>query len=288
MNDQRGRTFVVTGASSGLGLEMTRALATDGAHVIMAVRSTAKGEECAARVRRTGAAGTLEVRRLDVSDLASVRAFTAELDGADVLVNNAGIMGGPPARSADGFELQLATNYLGHFALANLLLPRLTDRVVTVSSHAHRHGELDIEDLMLERRGYHPYRAYAQSKLAGVVFLGELHRRLTAAGSSLRSTGGHPGYTATGIQGGTGSGWFTRLSGLGNALIGMKPSQGALPLLYAAARDVPGNSYLGPDGPGELWGRPAPVGRSTAATDPALGRELWAASERLTGVAFPL
>lgn len=285
---QEGRVVVVTGATGGLGLEMTRALAAAGAHVVMAVRNTDRGLAGAERVRRTGPRGTVEVRRLDVSDLSSVRAFAAELDTVDVLVNNAGIMAVPRARSADGFELQLATNHLGHFALANLLLPRLTDRVVVVGSAAHRSGEVDVDDLHFERRGYAPYAAYAQSKLANLLFLAELQRRLAAVGSPLRATGAHPGYTATGIQAGTGSRFFTRLSDLGNALFGMRPHQGALPILCAATLDVAGGSYLGPHLPGELLGRPAYVGRSSAAQDGRLARALWERSEELTGVEFPL
>jgi NAD(P)-dependent dehydrogenase (short-subunit alcohol dehydrogenase family) len=285
---QDGRTFVVTGGAAGLGLEISRALAAVGGHVILAVRTPGKGDAAAERIRRTGARGTVEVRRLDVSDLASVRGFAAELDGLDVLINNAGVMALPESRSTDGFELQLATNHLGHFALANLLLPKLGDRVVVVGSNSHKHGELDPDDLDLDRRGYRPYAAYAQSKLANLLFLGELQRRLTEAGSSLRATGGHPGYTATGIQGGTGSQAFTRLSDLGNALFGMRPWQGALPILMAATKDVPGDSYFGPSGPGELVGWPRHVGRSSAAKDADLARVLWARSASRTGVNFPL
>lgn len=285
---QDGRRFVVTGGAAGLGLEISRALAAAGAHVVLAVRTPGKGEAAAERIRRTGARGTVDVRRLDVSDLASVRAFAADLDGLDVLVNNAGVMALPESRSVDGHELQLATNHLGHFALANLLLPKLTDRVVVVGSNSHKHGEVDPDDLDFARRGYRPYAAYAQSKLANLLFLGELQRRLSDAGSSLRATGGHPGYTATGIQGGTGNKAFTRLSHLGNALFGMRPWQGALPVLYAATMDVPGDSYFGPSGPGELIGWPRPVGRAAAANDADLARVLWARSVSRTGADFPL
>jgi NAD(P)-dependent dehydrogenase (short-subunit alcohol dehydrogenase family) len=284
---QRGRTFVVTGGAGGLGLELSRALATAGAHVVLGVRNPDKGNAAAERIRATGAPGPVEVRRLDVSDLDSVREFAAGLPGVDVLVNNAGVMAIPRATSVDGFELQLATNHLGHFALANLLLPKLTDRVVAVASAAHRAGVLDVDDLDMDRRGYVPYAAYAQSKLANLLFVAELQRRLTAAGSRLRATAGHPGWTATGIQGGTGNQLFTRLSDVGNTLFGMKPSQGALPVLYAATMDIPGNSYVGPGGFRELFGWPALVGRTPAASDPDLAKALWARSEELTGVLFP-
>ena len=281
--DQQGRRFVVTGATSGIGLETARRLASVGAEVVLAVRNRVKGEAAAATM-----GGAVEVRRLDVADLASVRQFAAGVGPVDVLVNNAGVMGLPFAMTVDGFETQIATNHLGHFALANLLLPRLTDRVVVVGSASHRSAELDVDDLGWERRGYRPYAAYAASKLANLLFLAELQRRLTAVGSTLRTTGAHPGYTSTAIQGGTGNKAFTRLSDVGNRLLGMPAWQGALPTLYAATMDVPGNSYLGPHRARELNGWPTMVGRSRTASDPDLAKRLWARSESLTGVSFPL
>jgi NAD(P)-dependent dehydrogenase (short-subunit alcohol dehydrogenase family) len=181
----------------------------------------------------------------------------------------------------------MGTNHLGHFALTNLLLPKLRDRVVGISSASHRAADLDVDDLFRERRGYRAFAAYTDSKLAVLLFVAELQRRLTAAGSTLRATAAHPGYTATGIQGGTGSRAFTRVSEVGNAVLGMRPSQGALPVLFAATMDVPGNSYLGPDGVGELFGTPTQVGRTPVASDPDLARAMWDRSEELTGVAFP-
>jgi NAD(P)-dependent dehydrogenase (short-subunit alcohol dehydrogenase family) len=280
---QDGRTFVVTGASSGLGLETARILAHRGARVVLAVRNVAKGEQAAATIR-----GDVEVRRLDVSDLDSVRAFAADTERIDVLVNNAGIMAVPFGSSTDGFELHLATNHLGHFSLANLLLPRLTDRVVVIGSQAHRRGELDLDDLDWSRRGYQAFSAYAASKLANLLFLGELQRRLTAAGSTLRATGSHPGSTATSITGSTGSGLKTWVGSFGHKLTGMPPWRGALTSVYAATMDVPGNTYIGPDGLREMTGWPVSVGRGRAASDPALARALWLRSEDLTGVTFPL
>ncbi|MDT0201449.1 oxidoreductase [Nocardioides sp. AE5] len=284
---QAGRRFVVTGATGGLGLEMTRALAAAGAHVVLGVRNVEAGREAAERVRRTGASGSLEVRRIDLSDIASVGAFAAGIREVDVLINNAGVMAIPQARSIDGFEMQLATNHLGPFALTNLLLPRLGDRVVMVGSAAHWQGRLDPADLHLER-GYRPYAGYAQSKQANLLFMGELQRRLEAVGSTLRSVGGHPGYAATGITGGTGSKAFTSLGRAGNALVGQRPWRGALPILYAATADVPGDSYFGPHGPGGFFGLPAPAPRSRRASDPEVARALWEASEAMTGVEFPL
>jgi NAD(P)-dependent dehydrogenase (short-subunit alcohol dehydrogenase family) len=280
---QDGRRFVVTGASSGIGLETARRLAASGAEVVLAVRNIAKGEAVAA-----GMGPRVSVARLDVADLSSVREFAGCVGDVDVLINNAGVLGIPFALTVDGFETQLATNHLGHFALTNLLLPRLTDRVVVVASASHRSGDLDLTDLNWQRRGDRPYAAYAASKLANLLFVAELQRRLTAAGSTLRVTAAHPGYTSTAIQSSTGNAAFTKLAGVGNRLLGMPAWQGALPTLYAATMDLPGNSYVGPHRARELNGWPTLVGRSRAASDPDLARELWAVSESLTGVTFPL
>lgn len=285
---QAGRRFIVTGGTSGLGLEMVRALATAGADVVLAARDLERGAAAAERVRRTGAEGRVEVRHLDVCDLASVREFAAGVDRVDVLINNAGVMGTPLQRTAAGFELQFATNHLGPFALTNLLLPVLTDRVVAVGSFAHLHGRPVLDDLNFERRRYRRYPGYAQSKLAQVSFIGELARRLDAVGSTVRSVGGHPGFSATAITAGTGLPAFTRFGQLGNLLVGMKPSKGALPILCAATLDLPSGTYVGPDGFLELFGHPTVVGRSRRASDPRLGEELWKRSEELTGVSFPL
>jgi NAD(P)-dependent dehydrogenase (short-subunit alcohol dehydrogenase family) len=280
---QDGRRFVVTGASGGIGLETARVLAQRGAHVVLAGRSLDRGRAAAARM-----SGDVKVAVLDVADLASVRAFAAQVDSVDVLVNNAGALALPYGTSPDGVELHLATNHLGHFALTNLLLPRLTDRVVVVASTSHRHSHLDVEDLTWTRRRYRPYAAYADSKLANLLFLAELQRRLTAAGSRLRATGAHPGSTATGITGSTGSRLKTAIGDFGHRLVGMKPWQGALPTLYAATMDVPGNTYVGPHALGEMRGWVTGVGRSQRALDPELAKALWAESERLSGVGFPL
>lgn len=280
---QDGRRFVVTGASGGIGLETAKVLADRGASVLLAVRSLERGRAAAERM-----AGDVEVGLLDVADRSSVRAFAAGLGSVDVLVNNAGALALPFGTSPDGVELHLATNHLGHFALANLLLPRLTDRVVVVGSPAHRHGDLDLDDLSWTRRRYRPYRAYADSKLANLLFMAELQRRLTAAGSTLRVTGAHPGSTATGITGSTGSRVKTVVGSYGHRLVGMKAWQGALPVLYAATMDVPGNTYVGPHALGEMRGWVTGVGRSRRALDPDLAKALWAESERLSGVAFPL
>jgi NAD(P)-dependent dehydrogenase (short-subunit alcohol dehydrogenase family) len=280
---QDGRRFVVTGASGGIGLETAKVLAERGASVVLAVRNLDRGRAAAAQM-----SGDVELGLLDVADLSSVRAFAETVGSVDVLVNNAGALALPFGRSPDGVELHLATNHLGHFALANLLLPRLTDRVVVVGSPSHRHGHLDVDDLGWDRRRYRPYAAYADSKLANLLFMAELQRRLTAAGSTLRVTGAHPGSTATGITGSTGSRLKTAVGSFGHRLAGMKPWQGALPTLYAATMDVPGNTYVGPHSFRELRGWVTGVGRSQRALDPDLAKALWAASERLSGVTFPL
>ncbi|WNV74035.1 oxidoreductase [Geodermatophilus sp. DSM 44513] len=280
---QAGRTAVVTGATSGLGLVTARELAAAGARVVLAVRDPERGTAVAA-----GLAGDVEVRRLDLADLASVRAFAERWDGPlDVLVNNAGIMMVPAGRTADGFELQFGTNHLGHFALTNLLLPQVTDRVVTVASGAHRMGEISLDDPSWERRRYSPERAYGQSKLANLLFTLELQRRLTAAGSPVRALAAHPGWSATNLQSRTGNRVKDAVMAVGNRLLAMDAEQGALPLLFAATADLPGGSYAGPDGTMEMRGYPTLVGRSRAASDLATAERLWAASARLTGVDFP-
>jgi NAD(P)-dependent dehydrogenase (short-subunit alcohol dehydrogenase family) len=279
-----GRTFVITGANSGIGRAAAEALARAGAHVVLAVRDPVRGARAAA-----GMPGDVEIRRLDLADLTSVRAFAAEWEGdLDVLVNNAGVMAVPERRTADGFELQIGTNHLGHFALTNLLLPRVTDRVVTVSSGAHRMGEIRLDDLNWRRGDYNPWRAYGQSKLANLLFSAELQRRLAAAGSSVRSVAVHPGWAATNLQRHTGSALQNALMAIGNRVVAQSDEMGALPTLFAATQDLPGDSYVGPDGFREGRGHPTLVGRSDAARDTETAARLWALSEEFTGAAFPL
>jgi NAD(P)-dependent dehydrogenase (short-subunit alcohol dehydrogenase family) len=280
--DQTGRTFVITGANSGIGLGAAKTLAAKGAHVVLAVRNTAKGEEAANTID-----GETEVRRLDLADLASVRAFAEEThDDVDVLIDNAGVMNVPLAHTADGFEMQIGTNHLGHFALANLLLPKIKDRVVTVASGSHRYGKIRLDDLNWEQ-GYKRHMAYGQAKLANLLFMGELQRRLDEAGSSVRSVGAHPGWASTNLQTRSGNRVEDALMVVGNRLFAQTGDMGAEPTLFAATQDVPGNSYAGPDGRFEMRGHPTLVSRSKAATDERTARELWALSERLTGVKFP-
>ena len=279
-----GRTIVVTGANSGLGRVAARELARAGARVILAVRDAAKGEVAAAAMP-----GAVEVRALDLADLGSVRAFAGAWEGElDVLVNNAGVMATPEQRTRDGFELQIATNHLGPFALTNLLLPHVTDRVVTVSSGMHRVGRIRLDDLNWEHGRYQRWGAYSQSKLANLLFTSELQRRLDESGSPVRALAAHPGYASTNLQHHTGNVVEEALMTIGNHVVAQSDEMGALPILYAASQDLPGDSFVGPDGFQESRGHPKLVGRATAARDAQAARRLWDLSERLTGVAFPL
>ncbi|MEU7619590.1 oxidoreductase [Micromonospora rifamycinica] len=284
--DMTGRTVVVTGANSGIGRVAAQVLAARGARVVLAVRDLAKGAAAAATM-----AGDVEVRRLDLADLASVRAFAQGCTGPiDLLINNAGLMIPPLGRTADGFELQFGTNHLGHFALTNLLLPQVRGRVVTVASSAHRGGKIDFADPNWERRPYRAFPAYAQSKLANLLFTTELQRRLTEVGSPVRATAAHPGLAATNLLGHLDQ-ERTLWNRLQTTLVdrfAQSEADGALPTLYAAVADVPGGSYAGPGGLFEGRGAPKLVGRSKAARDTAVARRLWTVSEELTGVTFPL
>ena len=289
--DQSGRTAIVTGANSGIGYETARALAGKGAQVIMACRDVEKARAAAARITAEGPSGAVTVEALDLSDLESVRAFTARFlaghSRLDLLINNAGVMVPPEGRTRQGFELQFGTNHLGHFALTAQLLPVLQrtagSRVVVVSSTAHRMGKVDLEDLNFQRRGYRAWPAYCQSKLANLLFARELQRRLQAAGSAVLVTAAHPGWTATELQRTAGA---VRLFG---PLLAMTPPQGALPTLRAATDvEAKGGDFFGPDGLFELRGAPRLVGQSKRAQDDQVAAALWQKSEALTGVRFAL
>ncbi len=275
-----GRTVVVTGATSGLGERTAAALADAGARVVMAVRDTRKGERVAAAMT-----GTVEVRPLDLADLTSVRAFAAAwTEPLDILIDNAGIMAVPEGETTDGFELQVGTNHLGHFALTALLLPHLTDRVVTVSSLAHRVGRIHLTDLNWERRRYRRWGAYGQSKLANLLFTSELQRRLDLAGSPLRALAAHPGFAATGLTSHYG-GFIGNLMDRIGTRVGNSAADGALPTLYAATQDLPGDSFVGPAARGQST--PRLETRSRAARDEEMARQLFDLSARLTGVEVP-
>ena len=278
-----GRTVVVTGANSGLGRITARELARAGAHVVLAVRDSTRGDAAAREMP-----GSTEVRRLDLADLASVRAFAEAWDGPlDVLINNAGVMAVAQERTADGFERQLGTNHLGPFALTNLLLSHVSDRVVTVASAAHRAGRIDFDDLNAER-GYSRWGAYGQSKLANLLFTLELQRRLEQAGSPVSAHAAHPGWAATSLQGHSSSRLERIGMAIGNRVIAQSDEMGALPILYAATQSLPGASYTGPGGPQEVRGHPKAAGRSIAAGDKDAARRLWDVSEQMTGVTFGL
>lgn len=300
MPDQAGRTVLVTGATSGLGLHASMALAAHGARVLLTARDAERGKAALDRVLREGGPAA-ELVELDLADLASVRAAAAEVrertgDALHVLMNNAGVMATPPAVTVDGFELQIATNHLGHAALTWLLMPALRGggspadqaRVVTVSSLAHRGGGLDVDDLHFRRRAYFAGRAYSQSKLANLLFAAELDRRLRAAGDDVLSVAAHPGVSGTEL--------FTNSMRRRNPMLAMfsipfnkiftqDVRTGMLPQLYAAtAPGVQGGEYFGPGGPAELVGRPAPARRSGQARDPELARRLWEVTAEEAGV----
>ncbi|NHN47892.1 SDR family NAD(P)-dependent oxidoreductase [Halostella sp. JP-L12] len=301
MPDLSGKTVVVTGANSGIGLEATRAFARKGAHVVMACRDVGRGESAKATVREDAPAASLTVRELDLADLDSVRTFAEavadEERALDVLCNNAGVMAIPRRETEDGFERQFGVNHLGHFALTGLLLPTLREtpgetRVVTQSSGVHERGRIDFDDLHGEA-SYDEWDAYAQSKLANVLFAYELDRRLDAAGADVRSVACHPGWAATNLQRRgpemAGSRLRLRLMEVANRVFAQSAAGGALPLLYAAtAPAVEGGDYVGPGGLLNMRGPPETQRSSDRSYDGSVGRRLWAVSEAETGVAYSL
>jgi len=296
--DLAGRTAVVTGANSGIGYPTALELARHGARVVLACRDEARGTAAARRLTTEVPGARVEVAALDLADLGSVRrfaeSFSAAHPGLDLLVNNAGVMALPLRRTAEGFEMQFGTNHLGHFALTGRLLPQLLarsgSRVVTVSSETHRMGRVDFTNLNAER-GYGRWRAYAQSKLANLLFTLELQRRAEAAGADLVAAAAHPGYAATNLQtaGARMSGSRLRAQGalLLNRLFGQPAEMGALPSLYAATNPtVRGGDYVGPVGRRGTRGHPGPAVTSERARDADSAGRLWELSERLTGVRY--
>jgi NAD(P)-dependent dehydrogenase (short-subunit alcohol dehydrogenase family) len=295
MPSQAGRTAVVTGANSGLGLEAARGLAAAGAQVVLACRDPDRGEEAARAIRARTPGASVIVEPLDLASLDSVRDCAARLvsgcESLDLLINNAGVMApGRRRQTADGFELQLGTNHLGHFALTGLLLPRLQGRkgarVVTVSSTAHRFGRVRFDDLQSERR-YSRWRAYGQSKLANLLFARELDRRLRAAGSTVASVAAHPGYAATNLQTAAPPAVDRAVFAISNLLLAQSAEMGALPTLYAATRpSLDGGLFVGPDGFEQQRGHPQVVAPAKRGRDSAVAARLWQISEELTGVAY--
>ena len=300
--DQTGRTILVTGANSGLGLRTAEVLASRGARVLLGCRSPERGEKALEQVRATAVGAAPELVKLDLADLASVRKAAASVreltgDTLEVLVNNAGLMMTPRGKTADGFETQFGTNHLGHAALTWLLLPALRRgkdaRVVTLSSMAATGARVNVEDPNYENRRYNPSGAYGQSKLANQVFAMELDRRLRAAGEHVISVAAHPGYTWTGLGAGMARSYrnpvLSAVIGAGNrigeVLIAQNVRQGALPQLYAAtAKDVQGGDYIGPHGIGGMRGYPVKVKLLAPARDESLGAALWDVTAKLTGV----
>lgn len=286
--DVTGKVVVVTGANSGLGLEIARVLATNGARVLMACRNQEKAERAAETCRASEPKGELDVRSLDLASLESVRALAADVRRTetrlDLLVNNAGLMATDESRTADGFEMQLGVNHLGHFALTAELMPLLlgtpNSRVVTMSSMGHRMGRMRFDDLMFERNRYYRWPAYFQSKLANLMFTAELQRRLAAAGAPTVALAAHPGATSTDL-GVEGTGITNRLMAPLFPIAGQPVGGGALPMLRAATDPAArGGEYYGP-----RWlmsGRPVPETPSRRARRPADAARLWAMSEELT------
>ncbi len=284
--DQTDKIAIVTGANSGIGYETAKSLAARGATVVMACRNPEKGQVALEALLDDQPEAKVVLMSLDLGSLGSIRAFAAAVadryDHLDLLINNAGVMVPPKGLTADGFETQLGTNHLGHFALTGLLLPLLeaadSPRVVNVSSMAHKFGTIDFEDLQSEDR-YRPWAAYGQSKLANLLFTTELNRR--ANGSGVVATSAHPGWTATNLQGGS------AMMRIGNSLFAQRPPDGALPTLRAATDpDAEAGDYFGPGGLFEIKGPPTKVATSDAAKDEAVALRLWTLSEELTGVKY--
>jgi NAD(P)-dependent dehydrogenase (short-subunit alcohol dehydrogenase family) len=295
--DQAGRMAVVTGANSGLGLATARELARHGASVVLACRDTEKGARALSEIQAAAPGARLELEQLDLGDLASIESFAERLrsrlggDGLDLLINNAGVMAPPRRETKDGFELQLGTNHLGHFALTARLIGEMQGpadaRVVTLSSNAHKTGRIDFEDPQRTRR-YMRWSAYGQSKLANLMFALELDRRLRAASSTVKSLAAHPGYAATNLQSAAAPA-ADRLVMKFTNLMAQSAEMGALPSLYAATfPGLEGGSYVGPDGLGEFRGHPHLVSPNGAARDEQAAARLWELSEELTGVRFAL
>jgi NAD(P)-dependent dehydrogenase (short-subunit alcohol dehydrogenase family) len=288
-----GRVAIVTGGNSGLGLSTARELARHGARVVIACRDVGKGTAALERIQSEVPSAEVSVSQLDLASVASVREFAArvgdEFEHVDRLINNAGVMAPPRRLTEDGFESQIGTNHLGHFALTGLLLGSLlrapAPRVVTVSSGAHRIGRMRFDDLMGERR-YINWLAYGQSKLANLLFCFELQRRAVAAGTSLSSMAAHPGYARTNLQFSAPPWHQQMIMRVTNPLLGQSADMGALPTLYAAVADVPGGSFIGPSGFMEQRGYPHVVTAASRAYDEVSQRRLWEMSEALTGVQY--
>ena len=288
--DLTGKTAIVTGANSGIGLETARELARKNAHVVLACRSEHKGAAALDDIRSSGSGAQVELQPLDLADLGSIERFAAGIrerhERLDILCNNGGVMVPPLGWTKDGFETQFGTNHLGHFALTGRLMPNLLAapraRVVNVSSTAHRAGRIDFDNLD-GKKSYGAIAFYGQSKLANLLFTRELQRRFEEAGANAVAAAAHPGWTATNLQANA------PLARMLNPLLSQAPPDGALPTLYAATADgVRGDEYYGPRRMFEMWGPPKLAGKSARAQDDAVARRLWSRSEELTGVSYAL
>jgi NAD(P)-dependent dehydrogenase (short-subunit alcohol dehydrogenase family) len=295
---QSGRRVVITGANSGIGFEAALELARKGAELILPARTQAKAEDAVSRILRRVPQARLHPEILDLAEQASIHAFVRRMierfpgQSLDLLINNAGVMALPQREiTLDGFERQFATNYLGPFALTGLLLPSIKakpgSRVVTLSSGASHQGKINFDNLQGERVYKPMFQAYAQSKLADLIFAQELQRRLTVVGSPIISTAAHPGYAVTNLQADHVGAGLTLLMAAMKPFLSQDAAHGALPTLFAAvaAEAVPGG-YYGPDGVGELKGHPTAVRLAKGAMDQAVAKRLWIESERLTNVKF--
>ncbi len=300
MGDLSGKTYVVTGANSGIGYEAALALASKGGTVVLSCRNLTKGQAALDSIRKTAPDARIELAALDLGSLRSVREFADRFlrthDRLDVLINNAGVMAIPRRLTEDGFEMQLGTNHLGHFALTGLLLGRIVhsvpSRVVNVSSMAHTMGTFDASDMPLER-GYAKWAAYGRSKLANLLFTYELERKLEASHPEVIAVACHPGYANTNLQSVgpemSGSVVGKAFMAISNALFAQSAQRGALPTLYAAtARDVHGGDFIGPDGPFHAMGAPKKQRSNRRSYDHDLAKSLWEASVRATGVDYAL
>lgn len=287
--DQAGKVVIITGATSGLGKEAAKVLTGKNATVIMAVRNTLKGEEVAGEIKKSLPEAKIEVRKLDLGSLSSVKSFSeqilADYNRLDILINNAGVMMCPFSKTEDGFEIQMGTNHLGHFALTGLLMPLLKEtkgaRIVATSSIAHRPGNIDFEDINWGKRKYNTTKAYGDSKLANLYFAYELARKFKDNPNAPVVTAAHPGYTSTELQR---HNLFWRIM---NPIMGQEVGQGALPTLRAATDlEAKGGDYFGPSGFQELKGSPIVVKSNEMSYNEANAKRLWEVSEKMTGIQF--